>query len=245
MKHIPNLITSLNMVSGFAAVIFAARGDVIRASWLIVAAMIFDFFDGFSARLLKSYSGLGKELDSLADVVSFGVAPAVIIFHLLSNAVSPDPMVIMSENAWSALLICLPAIMPVFAALRLAKFNIDPAQSTIFRGLPTPANAIAVITLVLALDFSGSDLLKTLINSPAFLLAYTIVLSILMVSRIRLFSLKMRSFEFRGNEGPFLLLMLVVAAYAIFGSGSVLMIIPFYIIASLVHFGLNKNSGRA
>ena len=85
MKHIPNFITSLNLVSGFIAIIFAANGDIITASWLILAAMIFDFLDGFSARLLKAYSDIGKELDSLADVVSFGVAPGLIIYNLLSQ----------------------------------------------------------------------------------------------------------------------------------------------------------------
>ena len=86
MKHIPNFITSLNLAAGFTAVIFAANGDTVTASWLILAAMIFDFLDGFSARLLKAYSAIGKELDSLADVVSFGVAPGIIIYNLLRNS---------------------------------------------------------------------------------------------------------------------------------------------------------------
>ena len=88
MKHIPNFITSLNLASGFIAIIFAANGDIVTASWFILAAMIFDFLDGFSARLLKAYSDIGKELDSLADVVSFGVAPGLIIYHLLNKALS-------------------------------------------------------------------------------------------------------------------------------------------------------------
>ena len=90
MKHIPNFITSLNLTSGFIAIIFAANGDIVTASWLILAAMIFDFLDGFSARLLKAYSEIGKELDSLADVVSFGVAPGFIIYQLLNSSLAFD-----------------------------------------------------------------------------------------------------------------------------------------------------------
>src|SRR5512133_1233967 len=126
MKHIPNFITSLNLVSGFIAIIFIANGDIITASWFILAAMIFDFIDGFSARLLKAYSAVGKELDSLADVVSFGVAPGLMIFHLLNKAVLLNsPSGTGSNFLISVLVMIIPAIMPVCGAIRLAIFNLD------------------------------------------------------------------------------------------------------------------------
>lgn len=236
MKHIPNLITSLNLVSGFIAIIFASRGDIISASWLIAAAMVFDYLDGFSARLLKAYSELGKELDSLADCVSFGVAPAMIIFHLLSNAVSPDALILVNEDTANSVLMFLPVIMPVCAALRLAKFNLDSTQATTFRGLPTPANAIAVISLIFAVNFSDATAMKSLVSSPAFLLTYTFVLSMLMVSSIPLLSLKIKDFGLKGNEGRYLLAGLILLCFAIFGTKVLPLIIPLYIIASIIQF---------
>lgn len=236
MKHIPNLITSLNLVSGFIAIIFASRGDIVSASWLILAAMVFDYLDGFSARLLNAYSDMGKELDSLADIVSFGIAPAMIIFHLLGNTIAPDSLMLLSEDPGNFILMFLPAIMPVCAALRLARFNIDTTQATTFRGLPTPANAIAVITLIFAVNFSDSVLLKTFVSSATWLIIYTIVLSLLMVSRVQLLSLKIRNFAFKGNEGRYILVALILIGYATAGFKILPFIIPLYIVASVIQF---------
>jgi CDP-diacylglycerol---serine O-phosphatidyltransferase len=241
MRHIPNLITSLNLVAGFAGIILAAKGDIVSASWLILAAMIFDFLDGFAARLLNAYSDIGKELDSLADVVSFGVAPAVIIFHFLSGAISPDAMILISEDPGKFMLMLLPAVMPVFAALRLAVFNLDPSQSTTFKGLPTPANALAVITMVLAVNFSESEFLQAFVNSPAWLIAYTFILSLLMVSRIPLFSLKMNNFGWKGNEGRYLLVIFLLVALLLLGMTALPLVIPLYILASVVQFYIIEN----
>ncbi len=236
MKHIPNLLTSLNLVSGFIGIIFALRGDIIIASWLIVVSMVFDYLDGFMARLLKAYSDLGKELDSLADIVSFGIAPAMIIFHLLGNAVSPDALMLVNENPADSIIIFLPVIMPVCAALRLARFNIDTTQATVFRGLATPANAIAVITLIFAVNSSDSAFLKSFVSSPLLLLLYTFSLSLLMVSRIPLLSLKIKSFSLKGNEGRYLLAGMILICYAILGTIVLPLIIPLYIIASVIQF---------
>jgi len=146
MKHIPNFITSLNLAAGFIAIIFASNGELVTASWLILAAMIFDFLDGFSARLLNAYSEVGKELDSLADVVSFGVAPGIIIYQLLNESLSLfSPMIVSLNGSGFSLVLLIPSVMPVCAALRLAKFNTDPSQAKSFRGLPTPANALSYI----------------------------------------------------------------------------------------------------
>ena len=235
MKHIPNFITSLNLASGFIALIYAARGDVTTASWLILAAMIFDFFDGFSARILKAYTEIGKELDSLADVVSFGVAPAFIIYIFISSsaeelnyAPSGIKAAIASKIAFIALL------MPVCAALRLAKFNTDPTQTSSFKGLPTPANAIGVISLVISASYSDSALLKLFTGAPFLLAIYTMLLSFMMVTRLPLMSLKIKSIAFKGNEGRYILGGLVLISFAVMGIAASTLIIPFYLLSSLI-----------
>jgi CDP-diacylglycerol---serine O-phosphatidyltransferase len=235
MKHIPNFITSLNLASGFIAIIYAANGELLTASWFILAAMIFDFFDGFSARLLKAYSEIGKELDSLADIVSFGVAPAIILYSLIQSSVQD---IYVNPSGFRAdlflIVIFLPVLMPVCAALRLAKFNTDEDQTKSFKGLPTPANAIAVITVIVAADFSTMPLLKTFTESTTALLIYTAVLSLLMVTNIPLLSLKVSHLKFRGNEGRYLLIGSCLILFIVFGFAFTPLIIPFYIIASLL-----------
>ena len=235
MKHIPNIITSLNLASGFIAIIFAANGYIVTASWLILAAMIFDFLDGFSARLLGKYSAIGKELDSLADVVSFGVAPALIIYHFLFGAISLSGRINTDHNsAEGILLMLIPAIMPVCGAIRLAKFNLDSSQSKVFKGLPIPANALAVISIVIAGHLSGSPVLKDFTASPSLLILFTIILSLLMVSRIPMLSLKVSNLKLKGNEGRYILIGLILLGFAIFGPMAIPLIIPLYIISSLI-----------
>jgi CDP-diacylglycerol--serine O-phosphatidyltransferase len=235
MKHIPNFITSLNLAAGFIAIIFAANGDMVTASWLVFAAMIFDFLDGFSARLLKAYSAIGRELDSLADVVSFGVAPGLIIYQLLNDSLSLSaPIIVDSESVKTTLILIIPAIMPVCAALRLAIFNIDTTQATTFKGLPTPANALAVISVVLAGHYSQSTIFSSLTGSPILLIVFTVILSLMMVSRIPLLSLKFSNLKLKGNEGRYILAGLVLASFAIFGIKAAPLIIPLYILASFL-----------
>ena len=233
MKQIPNFITSLNLTSGFIAIIFAANGNLVTASWFILAAMIFDFLDGFSARLLKAYSSIGKELDSLADLVSFGVAPGLIIYHLLYNANSSNATLNINSDVLKAVVfMIIPAIMPVCGAIRLAIFNLDSTQATTFRGLPIPANALTVISVVIAGHYSQSQLISSFTLSPLLLIFFTLVLSLLMVSRIPLLSLKVSDFKLKGNEGRYILLGFVLISFAIFGIMAFPLIIPFYIISS-------------
>jgi CDP-diacylglycerol--serine O-phosphatidyltransferase len=234
-KHIPNFITSLNLAAGFIAIIFSINGHLVTGSWLILAAMIFDFLDGFSARLLKSYSDIGKELDSLADVVSFGVAPAIIIYQLLYSSLSlTGPIIPGQDNHILIIILLSPVIMPVCAALRLAKFNTDETQATSFKGLATPANALAVISLVIAGHYSDLSIIHSFTGSAVALLIFTVILSLLMVSRIPLLSLKTSHLRFKGNEGRYILILMVIAALVIFGLGAAPLIIPIYLIASLI-----------
>ena len=238
-KHIPNLITSLNLASGFIAIIYAVNGNIVTASWLILAAMVFDFFDGFASRMLNAYSDMGKELDSLADVVSFGVAPALIILQLLTKSLAADAgMIFNSGCIRDALILMIPVIMPLCAALRLAKFNVDETQTTSFKGLPTPANALAVISIVIAWHYSPSGFLASFINSPAALIIFTIIISLLMVIRLPLLSLKTSHLRFRGNEGRYIMIVMVVAALAIFGFGAAPLVIPLYLAASLISLAI-------
>jgi CDP-diacylglycerol---serine O-phosphatidyltransferase len=235
MKHIPNFITSLNLVCGFTAIIFASTGNLTLASWLILAAMIFDFLDGFSARMLKAYSAIGKELDSLADVVSFGVAPGIIIYHLLMAASAPiSETGINPENFGSIALVLAAAIMPVCGAIRLAIFNLDSTQSTSFKGLPIPANALGVISIVFAVHYSQSPLIHLFAESLPLLVLYTIILSILMVTRLPLFSLKITNIKLKGNEGRYILLGLIIIAFLVFGTMAIPLIIPLYLISSML-----------
>jgi CDP-diacylglycerol--serine O-phosphatidyltransferase len=235
MKHIPNFITSLNLASGFVAIIFIINNDLLTASWLILAAMIFDFLDGLSARLLNSYSDIGKELDSLADVVSFGVAPALIIYQLVTSSLSPSAPLFTNGLATRAFVIRLiPVIMPVCAALRLAVFNTDDTQIKSFKGLPTPANALAIITLVIAGHYSDPGIFASFTGSVTGLLIFTLILSLLMVSRIPLMSLKMSHFRFKGNEGRYILLVMVCVAFIFSGLNAAPLLVPIYIIASII-----------
>jgi CDP-diacylglycerol--serine O-phosphatidyltransferase len=207
----------------------------VTASWLILAAMIFDFLDGFSARLLKAYSPVGKELDSLADVVSFGVAPGLIIYHLLLNSVTLNaPVDINSDFLKIILLMLISAIMPVCGAIRLAIFNLDSTQSTSFKGLPIPANALAVISVVIAGHYSQSPLIESFTSSSFLIILVTIILSLLMVSRIPLFSLKVKNMKLKGNEGRYILIALILINVAVFGMPGITLIIPLYIIASAI-----------
>jgi CDP-diacylglycerol--serine O-phosphatidyltransferase len=196
-KHIPNFITCLALMSGCFACVMALEGRFTEALTAILAAAAFDFLDGFSARLLHAYSATGKELDSLSDMVSFGVAPGMMAFHLLRDASCDLP--------WGVVNMLVPFwafLIPVFSALRLAKFNTDTRQATSFIGLPTPAHALFWASLVYALqplvhanEFQFSVFLLLLIPSTSFLL----------ISEIPMFSLKVKSIVWKGNEVRYIL----------------------------------------
>lgn len=234
-KHIPNFITTLNLVSGFTAIIFAINCNPVTASWLIFAAMVFDFLDGLSARLLKAYSEMGKELDSLADVVSFGVAPAILIYQLITSQISQSsPLFTDGTLIMNLIILLVPVIMPVCGALRLARFNTDPSQSTSFKGLPIPANALAVISIILAGHYSDSSIIASFTHSIPALAIFTVIISILMVTRIPLLSLKTSHLKLKGNEGRYMLVASIILVLVFFGFAGATLIIPLYIGVSLI-----------
>lgn len=228
LKNIPNAITCLNLVSGCVAIIIASKGatqfwGMSAYMWAFIfigIAAVADFLDGFMARLLNAYSNLGKELDSLCDLVSFGVAPAMIIFNATIYTSGAE------WAAWTALLI------PVFGALRLAKFNIDDTQSLNFKGLPIPANAIFWIGFA-SLCYANKGI------NPWMIVIITIIMSYMMVSPIRMYSLKFQGFAFSANAKRYILIFAAIFLVATNGLPGMMWLILYYIISSI---GLNRRT---
>jgi CDP-diacylglycerol---serine O-phosphatidyltransferase len=241
LSFIPNLITLLNLISGSIAIVFALEGDLGYAGIAILIAGLLDFLDGFSARLLKAYSDTGKELDSLADVVSFGVAPGMIAFMLLRNALPGMnlPLADLSIPFWKWLLLFSPFIIPAFSALRLAKFNLDERQTVNFVGMPTPANAILWASFGIISGFTKYPEVPLLLFNVQNLLVAVIFTSILLVSELPMFSLKLDGHSFYSNWYRYLFL-LVSALLLIFLKLYGLPVIILLYIALSVSFYLLK-----
>ena len=198
-KYIPNTITCLNLVSGCIASVMAFEGNLLFALLWIVAAAVFDFFDGLAARALKAYSPMGKELDSLADVVSFGVAPGMILFTSLRIWASSS-----SAGCLSEYIPYIAFVVPAFSGLRLAKFNIDERQTTSFIGLPVPAHALLWSSAAYSLQewlLSGQTWVVVV------MIAAFCATSYLLVSEVPMFSLKIKSLSWKGNELRYILII--------------------------------------
>ncbi|MDD4645583.1 MAG: CDP-alcohol phosphatidyltransferase family protein, partial [Bacteroidales bacterium] len=180
IKQIPNTLTLLNLLCGSLAVLMALRGYITQGAILIAIGFIFDLCDGMAARLLKAQSPIGKELDSLADLISFGLAPAAILFGIQEQLGVGGPFSI-SQPAGTIILRLLPFLLPVFAGLRLALFNIDERQSHQFIGIPTPANGLMVLSLPLILRFQPDSFLVAMLNNDLFVPIYSVIVSYLMV----------------------------------------------------------------
>ena len=199
------------------------HSDLILASIMIGLAGIFDFLDGFLARLLKSSSPIGKELDSLADVVTFGVLPACIVFSLIQEAV-PDIF-----GLWKAY---LAFIIAVFSALRLAKFNIDTRQAESFIGVPTPAIGFLIGSIPLILQQYPET--KDWIVNANYLIIFSLFVSMLLVSEIPLFALKFKTFGWRGNEIKFIFLILSAVFLIFLKFAAIPAIIFLYVLLSII-----------
>ncbi|MGL4632123.1 MAG: CDP-diacylglycerol--serine O-phosphatidyltransferase [Leadbetterella sp.] len=213
---IPNFITLGNLLCGVFGIISVFDQDLKTAGILIFIALVLDFFDGFVARLLKSPSEIGKELDSLADVVSFGVLPALIIYMMLDRGVQIFP-----NQSYGALIIALAS------ALRLAKFNVDTRQSESFIGVPTPSNGMIVASFPFIIE-SGT-FLQSWVAQPWVLIVYILVMSILLNSEIPLFALKFKNFSWKDNGFKFVFLGLSAVALAILRLEAVPLIILSYV----------------
>lgn len=235
-RNIPNLITSFAILSGSIAVILAVEGILTGAVFFIFLAAVFDFLDGMAARLLGAYSELGKQLDSLSDMISFGLAPGVIVFSLQKIAVYGDLIPLGSLDIGSAknLLLLSALIIPVFAAIRLAKFNIDERQSTSFIGMPTPAGAIFFASLALIHEHGKSIGINSFLFNPIALLILTLAISFLMVSEIPMFSLKLSNLSWKDNKIRFIFAGLVILLISFLGIYGIPIAIVAYIILSAI-----------
>lgn len=229
---IPNFITSMNLVSGSIAVFLGIEGELGNAAIFILAAAVFDFLDGMSAHLLKSYSGIGKQLDSLADLVSFGLAPAAILMSMLKQALSQPGHLTEAETS-PTLWILLVLLVPVAGAFRLAKFNVDTRQSESFLGLPIPANALFFASLALILEFGNAPAINRIILNPYFLALAIILFSGLMISELPMFSMKFRHLKWQGNQVRFLFIALCLLLVIFLKLYALPLIIISYILISL------------
>lgn len=218
--HIPNAITCLNLFSGCVGIVFAFQGQFEIAAFCILASGIFDFFDGMVARLLRVSSPMGKELDSLADVISFGLLPGVFYYQLLGQT-----------DIGNSYLPFLAFLVPVFSALRLAKFNIDERQQIDFIGLNTPMNAFYVLSLpFIALNQ------PQIIMHPAFLIGSIVVTSLLLVSEVRLFSMKFNSMSWAKNRFRYLFLGISACLLPLLRFEAIPLILVLYFVFSFLHF---------
>ncbi len=233
-KHIPNLITCLNATSGMAGVLFAFNGELFPAAVCVLAAMVFDFFDGFAARLLNVRSDMGKELDSLADAVSFGVMPAVLAYCLIRDVAlirSFTSLYVM--RPWFENLVAYsPLIIPAFSIYRLAKFNLDARQTHSFIGMPTPANALFWVSLVFCYRFER-EFFFDVWGFPALLALCVLVFSLLLVSGFPMFSLKLSSFSWRANFPLYVFLAALLAIALLWGWKALSFTIPLYVLVSV------------
>lgn len=224
-KHIPNTLTSCNLISGCIAIVFALSANYTMALTFIVVGAVFDFFDGMSARLLGVSSPIGKELDSLADVVTFGVAPSSMIYTLLLT---------LSKSGWNeTLTFAIPYVafvMAAFSALRLAKFNLDERQTTSFIGLPTPANALFWGALIVGNENVFDE------NSYYIYLLIILVFvsSWLLVAEIPMFALKFKHWGWRDNKVKYVFLISCLPILLIFGISGISVIIAWYICLSFL-----------
>jgi CDP-diacylglycerol--serine O-phosphatidyltransferase len=240
-KHIPNFITSLNLVCGCIGLGFLFKSNlnystqIVYAAWCIVFAALFDFLDGMFARLLHVKSAIGKELDSLADMVSFGVLPGFIMYAMLDQCVG-------DAEGWKAFIPFIAFLIPVFSALRLAKFNIDTRQTDKFIGLPTPANAIFIASIPFILYYQPNKVpaITTVLANPGFLIVLTFILSFLLVAPLPLFAMKFKDMSWAKNSIRYIFIILTIILLILFSFVAIPIILLLYIFLSIISNPLKK-----
>lgn len=235
-QHIPNFLTTLNLISGLVSLTLILNGNYIDAALFIFLAALFDFLDGNVARMLKAHSELGKQLDSLADMVSFGVVPGFLMFRLITDRCTG------SCNTLDQLHITpyFAMLIPVCSALRLAKFNIDLRQEYNFIGLPTPANALFFASIPLVTELQPQlfyliriGFLEHFFSNSRILTILAVLFSYMLISDFRIFSIKFRTVGWQGNELRYILLFVAVGMLLIFSLSAIPLIIVTYILLSV------------
>ena len=227
-QHIPNALTSLNLASGMAGILFVLDGQLDYGAYLIFLAALFDFLDGFVARILKVSSEIGKQLDSLADMVTFGVLPAFILFSLIESN---------SDNTY---LPYTAFLIGIFSALRLAKFNIDLRQSDRFIGVPTPANALFISTLPFLSE--KSPFFGNLLSNPTVLVSIGLIMSYLLIAELPLVALKFKDFSFSKNIFRYLVVASALISLILFGIAGIPFAIILYIALSITEALITRNA---
>lgn len=233
-RGIPSFFTSLSLISGcISIVISSTRGDLTLAGYFVLISAALDFLDGMAARLLNSMSEFGKQLDSLADVISFGVAPAMILYRLILHSYTGGSLPEAGElSAGQIIIMYSPFLVAAFSALRLAKFNLDVKQVKNFRGLPTPANALFLISIGFASE-SNIPYMQQIAGSLPVLLLTIVFSCFLLVCNLPMFSLKLSSFGFRENSMRYMLILISAVLLVIFRLPALAGIIMVYILLSL------------
>ena len=242
-RHLPNIITLLNLFSGSIAVLLAVQNYFVGAALFMFLGIFFDFFDGLVARKLDVQSELGLQLDSLADMVTSGLVPGVVMFKLLNLSLG-NPVLDNSESLWEstslfeglhhyAPLAFVGFFITLASAYRLAKFNLDEDQQSSFKGLPTPANALLIVSLPLIMEFQNSDTINAVILNPWYLIVMTILSCYLLNSNINLFALKFKDWSFKTNAVRYIFIILSVIFIVVFQFLAIPIIIVFYVLLSL------------
>ncbi|TWO34356.1 phosphatidylserine synthase [Seonamhaeicola sediminis] len=245
-RYIPNALTLLNLLCGSIAVIYAVNDNFVTAAFFVFFGIFFDFFDGFAARKLNVQSDIGLQLDSLADVVTSGLVPGIIMYKLL-QLVGPlwqETVDGIGYNRTIGFEFEYPEfyyVLPLFglsitlaSAYRLAKFNVDTEQQNYFKGLPTPANALLIVSLPLILEFQNNDIINAIILNKWFLIGMTILSCWLLNSGIKLFALKFKNWGFKANATRYIFIMLCVVLLIVLQFAAIPLIILVYIIMSVL-----------
>lgn len=241
-SYIPNFITLLNLFCGSIAVLLAVNNLFVASAVFVFLGIFFDFFDGFFARKLNVQSELGVQLDSLADMVTSGLVPGIIMYKLLSLANEGPGIQFSSWSSfmqWESFKIVPIALVGLFITMasgyRLAKFNIDTDQQSYFKGLPTPANTLLIISLPLILEFQNSDAMNAIILNKWFLLAVTVLSCYLLNSTIKLFALKFKNYGFKDNAIRYIFILLSLVFLVVLHFAAIPLIILLYIVLSLLN----------
>lgn len=234
-KHIPNLFTFLNLSSGLIGILLVLENQLTAAAMMVLLGIFFDFFDGFFARILKVSSELGKQLDSLADLVTSGVVPGFIIFQLLKqSAASWGGNEVLNMLQVGNYLPFISLIIPLASAYRLANFNIDERQTSSFVGLPTPANALLIVSIPLIMAYSQNNEIVELIQRPFFLVTITIIGTLLLNAEIPLFALKFKNYQLKENMIKYIFILLIIVLVSWLQFIAIPIIIILYVVLSII-----------
>jgi len=237
LKQIPNFITTLNLLCGCIAILFAASAELPKAAIFVFLGIFFDFFDGLAARLLNAKSNIGLQYDSLADMLTSGVVPAIIMVQLLSKAHTGRFFTIsevLVDFSWSTAVPLIGLLIAISSGYRLAKFNVDIRQTSSFVGLPTPANALLIVSIPLALEFQQPHILIEALTTTKALVLLTILSTVLLNAEIFLFSLKFKTWDFKSNTKRYVFLLISILLIGILQFLAIPFIVGLYIIMSMI-----------